>query len=55
MKGFSALPLMWHSHVFSRRVKIIWSIVVPILAFFYWSFLGVYGVRLYNYSKDRFG
>ena len=54
-KGFSALPLLWHSHVFSKRMKITWSIVVPVLAIFYWSFLGVYGIRLYSYAKIHFG
>ncbi len=53
--GFSALPLLWQSHVFSRRIKIVWSIVVPVLAILYFGFLGVYGIRLFNYAKMRFG
>lgn len=55
MEGFSALPLLWQSRVFSKRIKIAWSIAVPVLAILYFSFLGVYGIRLYNYAKIRFG
>ena len=53
--GFSALPLLWQSRIFSKRIKIAWSIAVPVLAILYFSFLGVYGIRLFNYAKIRFG
>ena len=53
-EGFSALPLLWQSSGFSRRSKITWSIVVPVLAILYFSFLGVYGIRLFNCAKIKF-
>ncbi len=53
--GFSALPLLWQSRVFSKRIKIAWSIVVPVLAVLYFSLLGAYGIRLYNYAKNQLG
>ena len=55
MTGCSALPLLWQSHVFSKRIKIVWSIAVSVLTIFYFSFLGVYGTRLFDYAKTRFG
>jgi len=55
LKGFSALPLLWQSRVFSKQMKIAGSIVVPLLAFLYWGFLGIYGLRLYHYSKIHWG
>ncbi len=55
LKGFSALPLLWQSSVFSKRIKVVGSIVVPVLALAYWTFLGVYGIRLYHYAKVNWG
>ena len=49
--GFSALPLLWQSHSFSKRIKIAWSIAVPVLAILFFSFLGAYGIRLFHYVK----
>ena len=49
--GFSALPLLWQSHAFSKRIKIVWSIGIPVLAVLWFSFLGVYGIRVFNYVK----
>jgi hypothetical protein len=49
--GFSALPLLWQSHSFSRRAKIAWSIAVPVLAVLYFSFLGFFGMRLLKYAE----
>ena len=51
--GFLALPLLWQSSVFSRRAKIAWSVVIPALAVLYFSFLGVYGIQLFNYARVR--
>lgn len=53
--GFQALPLLWQSRVFSKRIKIVWSIAVLVLAILYFGFLGVYGNRLYKYAKIQFG
>ena len=53
--GFSALPLLWQSHSFSKRTKIAWSIGVSVLAIFWFSFLGAYGIRLFNYVKSWLG
>jgi hypothetical protein len=53
--GFSALPLLWQSSVFSKRTKIVWSIAIPVLAILYFSFLGAYGIRLFNYVKTWLG
>ncbi len=55
MKGFWALPLLWQSRAFSKQIKIVWSIAVPVLAILYYSFLGLYGIRIYNYTRIRFG
>ena len=49
--GFSALPLLWQSHSFSRRAKIAWSVAVSVLAVLFFSFLGVYGMRLLKYAE----
>ncbi len=48
-KGFWALPVLWHSRVFSKRKKIAWSIAVPLLAVLYFGFLFLYGRALYHY------
>ncbi len=53
--GFSALPLLWQSRIFSKRIKIVWSVAVLVLAILYFSFLGIYGIRLFNYAKIWFG
>ena len=53
--GFSALPLLWQSHVFSRRIKIAWSIAVPVLAVLWFCFLGAYGMRFFNDAKIGLG
>jgi hypothetical protein len=50
--GLTALPLLWQSRLFSKRVKILWSIVVPVLAILWFGFLGTYGIRLFNYAKS---
>ena len=50
--GFSALPLLWQSHVFSKRIKIAWSIAIPVLTVLWFCFLGVYGIRLFNHAKS---
>ena len=50
--GFPALPLLWQSRVFSKRMKILWSIAVPALAILYFSFLGIH---LLNEAKIRVG
>jgi len=55
IEGFTALPLLWHSTLFSKRVKIAWSVAVPVLALFYFTFLGVYGIRIYQFAKTRLG
>ena len=47
--GFSALPLLWQSRSFSKRTKIAWTVAVSVLAVLYFSFLGVYGMRLLKY------
>ena len=53
--GFSALPLLWQSHSFSKRMKIAWSAAVAVLAVLFFSFLGAYGVRLFHYVKTLLG
>lgn len=53
--GFAALPLLWQGSVFSKRSKIGWSIAVLALAIFYFSFLGVYGMRLLHYINRQLG
>ena len=50
--GFSALPLLWQSRAFSKRIKIVWSFVVPVFAVLWFSFLGMYGTRLLNDVKS---
>ena len=50
-EGFSALPLLWQSPLFSRRIKIVWSIVVPVLAILYFSFFFFFGIRFLNGVK----
>ncbi|MBN1585882.1 MAG: hypothetical protein JW937_00460 [Candidatus Omnitrophica bacterium] len=50
--GFAALPLLWRSLHFSKQDKIVWSIAVSVLAILYFSFLGVYGMRLLNYDNN---
>lgn len=44
--GFNALPLLWQNRAFSKKFKIIWTIIVPLLAllfaiglFMYWNTL----------------
>ena len=49
--GFSALPLLWQSRSFSKRAKIAWSVAVFVLAILFFSFLGVYGMRLLKYAE----
>ena len=55
IKGFFALPLLWQSQTFSKGVKIAWSMAVPALAVLYFSFLSVYGIRIFEYAKTLFG
>ena len=55
LTGFSALPLLWQSHSFSKRTKVAWSMTVTVLAVLFFSFLGAYGVRLFNYVKSWLG
>jgi len=43
--GFSALPLLWQSHSFSKRIKIVWSIAVPVLAVLFWMCISLYGMQ----------
>jgi len=50
--GLPALPFLWQSRSFSKRVKILWSIAVPVLATLWFGFLGAYGIRLFNYAKS---
>jgi len=50
--GFSALPLLWRSHAFSRQIKIAWSIAVSALAILWFCFLGAYGIRIFHYVKS---
>jgi len=52
--GFAALPLLWQGSAFSRRSKIGWSISIFVLAIFYFSFLGVYGMQLFHYVNRQF-
>ncbi len=51
LTGFSALPLLWQSSIFSKRIKIVWSIVVPMLAILYFGFLSFFGRRFLNDAK----
>ena len=50
--GFPALPFLWQSRSFSKRSKIAWSIVVPVLAILWFSFIGAYGIRLFHDVKS---
>ena len=50
--GFSALPLLWQSHAFSRQIKIAWSIAVSALTILWFGFLGAYGIRIFHYVKS---
>jgi len=47
-KGFWALPVLWQSHLFLKRSKVIWSVVVPTLAFLYFTFLFFFGRTLFE-------
>ncbi len=51
MTGFSALPLLWHSSVFSRRIKIAWSILVPVFAILYFGSLSFFGMQFLSGAK----
>ena len=53
--GFSALPLLWQSHSFSKRAKLIWTIVVSALAILWFSFLAAYGIRIFHDVKIWLG
>jgi hypothetical protein len=53
--GLPALPLLWQSRSFSKRMKIAWSIVVPALAVLWFGFLGAYGIRFLHYVKNGLG
>lgn len=44
--GMSAFPLLWTSDEFSKRAKIIWSVVVILLACFFFAFLASYWAEL---------
>ena len=55
LTGFSALPLLWQSHSFSKRAKVIWSIVVPALAILWFGFLAAYGIRIFHDVKIGLG
>lgn len=51
MTGFAALPLLWQSPLFSRRIKIVWSIAVPVLAIIHFGFIGFFGMRLIHEAQ----
>ena len=55
MTGLSALPLLWQSPAFSKKIKITWSVVVPVLAILHFTFLSVYGMRLFKYVDSWLG
>lgn len=50
-EGFTALPLLWQSPVFSKRTKIAWSIVVPVLALLYFWLFFFFGMRFLNHIR----
>ncbi len=54
MTGFSALPLLWQSELFSNRAKIAWSIAVPLLAVAFFGMLGKYNRELEAYLRRLF-
>ncbi len=54
-KGFWVLPLLWHSHAFSKRAKIAWSIAVPLLALIYFSLIFFYGRAALEYAEVWLG
>ena len=45
-RGFFALPLLWQSHLFSNKNKVIGSILVPVFAVLYFGFIYFYGRTL---------
>ena len=49
--GFSALPLLWQSHVFSKPAKISWTIAVPILAVLFFTVLARYWDRIDSFLE----
>ena len=46
--GLSVLPLLWQSSLFTKKSKVIWSVVVPALAVLYLGFIFVYGRTVLN-------
>ncbi|MBD3263770.1 MAG: hypothetical protein GF375_01550 [Candidatus Omnitrophica bacterium] len=49
--GFSALPLLWQSSLFSRKAKIGWTVAVPVLAVIFFTFL----IRYWSVIETFFG
>lgn len=50
--GFNALPLLWASKEFSHASKIIWSILVPLLAIAFFYVLIAYWQELDIFLKE---
>lgn len=54
VRGCWALPMLWHSRHFSKRSKIIWSIVIPLIAAAYLTVLYVNRLAILNFLERWF-
>ncbi|MFP4472532.1 MAG: hypothetical protein ACLFPX_01505 [Candidatus Omnitrophota bacterium] len=52
--GFSAIPLLWQSGRFSRKVKIAWTVAVPVLAVIFFTTLIRYWQTLETALRELF-
>jgi hypothetical protein len=53
--GFNAIPLLWNSDRFSRKAKIAWSVVVPLLFLLYIGVLVKYWDRAESLLRSLLG
>lgn len=52
--GFAALPLLWQNPNFSRKGKVLWTVIVPILAIVFFSVIIKYSNAIEAVLREIF-
>lgn len=54
-QGLWGLPVLWHSLVFSRREKAVWTAIVVLLAAVFFRLIFLYGKEAFDFAESWLG
>lgn len=54
-QGLWGLPVLWHSRVFSKRAKAVWTVIVLLLAAVFFRLIFLYGKAAFDFAEGWLG